>query len=99
MFLWDNARLFSWLRGASYALIISASLQLFMGSTRMALLLILTITMMYLLPCLVGEHGFAYLVRFCVYITYFLVMELRGVACFEWDRLFFGGAYVFSSLV
>jgi hypothetical protein len=42
---------FSQLRSASYALIISASLQLFMGSTRMALLSILTITMMYFLPC------------------------------------------------
>ena len=38
-------------RSASYARIISASLQLFMGLTRMALLLISTITMMYLLPC------------------------------------------------
>ena len=48
---------------------------------------------------LVGEHGSVYLVCFNVHITYFLAMELRGFACFEWDRLFFGGAYVFPSLV
>ena len=47
---------------------------------------------------LVGEHGFVYLVCFGVYITYFLTMELRGVACFEWDRFFFGGVYVLPSL-
>ncbi len=41
---------FSHWRSASYARIISASLQLFMGSTRMALLSISTITMIYLLP-------------------------------------------------
>ncbi len=34
------------------------------------------------LACLVGEHGFAYLVRFGVDITYFLAMESQGVACF-----------------
>ena len=48
---------------------------------------------------LVGEHGFAYLVRFGVYITYLLAMELRCVACFELGRLFFGGVYVFLGLV
>jgi hypothetical protein len=42
---------FSHWRSASYARIISASLRLFMGSTRMALLSISTITMIYLLPC------------------------------------------------
>ncbi len=31
---------------------------------------------------LVGEHGFAYLVRFGVDISYFLAMESQGVACF-----------------
>ena len=51
------------------------------------------------LACLVGEHGFAYLARFGVYIVYFLAMELRGDTCFEWDRFFFGGAYIFQSLV
>ena len=51
------------------------------------------------LACLVREHGFAYLIRFGAYIVYFLAMELRGVACFEWDRLFVGGAYVFLSLI
>ena len=44
---------------------------------------------------LVREHGFAYLVCFGVYMAYFLAMELRGVACFEWDRSFFGGVYFF----
>jgi hypothetical protein len=34
------------------------------------------------LACLVGEHGFAYLVYFGVDIVYFLAMELQGVACF-----------------
>ena len=51
------------------------------------------------LACLVGKHDFVYLVRVGVYIAYFLAMELRDVACFEWNRLFFGGAYVFPSLV
>ncbi len=31
------------------------------------------------LACLVGEHGFAYLVHFGVDITYFFAMELQGV--------------------
>ncbi len=52
------------------------------------------------LACLAREHGFTYLVRFSVYIAYFLAMELlRGVACFKWDRSFFGGACIFLSLV
>ncbi len=41
---------FSWSMSALYARIILASLQFFMGSTRMVLLSISTITMMYLLP-------------------------------------------------
>ncbi len=41
---------FSWSRSSLYARIILVSLQLFMGMTRMALLSISTITMMYLLP-------------------------------------------------
>jgi hypothetical protein len=40
----------SWSRSAFYARIILSSLQFFMGSTRMVLLLISTMTMMYLLP-------------------------------------------------
>jgi hypothetical protein len=52
-------------------------LRLFMGSTRMALLLISTITMMYLLPqkktggelaYLVGEHGFVCYVHLGVHL-------------------------------
>ncbi len=42
---------FSHWRSVSYACIISTYLQLFMGSLRMALLSISTITMIYLLPC------------------------------------------------
>jgi hypothetical protein len=42
--------LFSHWRSASYACIISTSLQLVIGLMRMALLLISTITMIYLLP-------------------------------------------------
>ncbi len=41
---------FSWSRSALYARIILASLRFFMGSRRMALLSISTITMIYLLP-------------------------------------------------
>ncbi len=51
------------------------------------------------LASLVGEHGFVYLVCFSVYIVYFLAMELRGATCFEWDRFFFGGAYICPRLV
>ena len=51
------------------------------------------------LACLVGEHGFVYPVHFGVYITYFLSMDLGGVACFDWERFFFGGAYVLLSLI
>ncbi len=48
---------------------------------------------------LVGEHGLRNPVRFSLYIAYFLAMELRGVACFEWNWSFFGGVYVPPSLV
>ncbi len=51
VFLRNNARLFQSLEECIIFCIISASLQLFMGSTRMALVLISTITMIYLWPC------------------------------------------------
>jgi hypothetical protein len=40
---------------------------------------------------LVREHGFAYHV--C------LDVQVRGVACFQWHCLCFGGPYIFSCLV
>ncbi len=51
------------------------------------------------LACLVGEHGFAYHVRLGVHVTHLLAMEERGVACFQWCRINFGGPYVLSCLV
>ncbi len=77
--------LFSCWRSASYAHIISVSLQLLMGSTRMALLLVSTVALLGLhreLARLVENQGFAYLVRFGVDIAHFLAIESRGVACF-----------------
>ncbi len=65
-----------------------------MGSMRMALLSISTITMMDHdvlvatnrsdgeLACLVGKHSFAYHVRLGVHIAHLLAMEVGGVACF-----------------
>jgi hypothetical protein len=49
-FLWTMLACFSQNRSALYACIILASLRFFMGLTRMALLSISTITMMYLFP-------------------------------------------------
>jgi hypothetical protein len=84
-----------------YAHIISASLQFIMGFTRMALLLISTITMRSdgELACLVREHGFAYHVCLSVHIVNLLAMEVGGVTCFQRCCLNFGGPYVLICLV
>ena len=52
------------------------------------------------LPCLIGEHGFAYHVCFGVDVAHFLTVELGGVASFQRRRCFgFGGAHVLSRLI
>jgi len=38
--------------------------------------------------CLIGEHGFAYTLCFCVDVSHFLSMELGGVTSFQ--RRWFG---------
>ena len=51
------------------------------------------------LACLVREHGFTYHVHLGVHIVYLLVVEVGGVACFQWCPLHFGGPYILSCLV
>ena len=104
MFLWDNARLFQLVEEpviCPYHLRIVAT---FHGFDKDGIavdfdhrhdVFVALLRACRELAHLVGEHGFAYLVRFGVYIEYFLAMELSSVACFEWDRSFFGGGYVF----
>ena len=51
------------------------------------------------LPCLIGEHGFAYPVCFVVDISNFISMELGGVANFQWCCFSFGGTHILSRLI
>ncbi len=49
------------------------------------------------LVCL--ENMNSYHVRLGIHVVHFLAVEVGGVACFQRRRLFFGGPYIFSSLV
>ncbi len=90
-FLGVMPALFSRSNNALYARIISASLRLFIGSTKMALLSISTqdhyvfvaaLQAHRELSCLVQKHSFADAIHCCVNVSHFFAMELQGVTCF-----------------
>jgi hypothetical protein len=51
------------------------------------------------LTCLIEEHGFAYPVCFGVDVSYFLSMELGGVASFQRRCFGFSGVHIISCLI
>jgi hypothetical protein len=104
VFLWDNARLFQLVEECVICPYHIRILATFHGFNKDGItvdfnhhhdVFVAVLQACRELACLVGAHDFAYLVRFGVYIAYFLAMELRCVAFFEWDRSFFGGMYFF----
>ena len=51
------------------------------------------------LTCLIGEHGFVYLVCLGVDVSNFLTLKSVGVVCFQRRCFFFGGAHILSCLI